>query len=78
MAEPIDGGLVTLIVIALGALAIGLTESFVRKLLQIRPRLWYLNMEIKRAEGRERKRWMKKRRELLLTLIPFYGICKRK
>ncbi|MBR3778986.1 MAG: hypothetical protein IKL13_04625 [Clostridia bacterium] len=33
--------------------------------------LRYLNSEIKRNEGREKKRWIKRRRRLWLSIIPF-------
>lgn len=33
--------------------------------------LRYINMEIQRNTGRERAHWEKKRRRLLLSLIPF-------
>ena len=33
--------------------------------------LRYLNMEIGRTRGRERKHWKRKRRRLFLSLIPF-------
>ena len=33
--------------------------------------LRYLNGEIKRNEGREKKRWIKRRRRLWLSIIPF-------
>lgn len=33
--------------------------------------LRYINMEIDRSEGRERRHWEKKRRRLWLSLIPF-------
>ena len=32
--------------------------------------LRYLNSEIKRNEGREKKRWIKRRRRLWLSIIP--------
>ncbi|MBR2327370.1 MAG: hypothetical protein IKA51_01985 [Clostridia bacterium] len=34
-------------------------------------KLKYLNLEIKRTSGSERRRWKKKRRRLFLSLIPF-------
>ena len=33
--------------------------------------LEYLNMEIRRTDGRERAHWEKKRRKLWLSLLPF-------
>ncbi|MBE6781275.1 MAG: hypothetical protein E7540_00910 [Ruminococcaceae bacterium] len=33
--------------------------------------LKYLNMEVRRAKGQERRFWLKKRRRLWLSLIPF-------
>lgn len=36
----------------------------------------YLNMEVNRTEGEERRRWIRRRRRLWLSLIPF--VKKRK
>ncbi len=33
--------------------------------------LYYLNMEIKRANGMDRSHWIRQRRRLWLSLIPF-------
>ena len=33
--------------------------------------LWLVNMEIGRTVGAERKRWIRKRRRLWLSLLPF-------
>ena len=33
--------------------------------------LYYLNMEIKRTNGADRKHWLRQRRRLWLSLIPF-------
>ncbi len=34
--------------------------------------LKYINREIKRNDGLERRYWIKKRRRLLLSIIPFF------
>ena len=34
--------------------------------------LKYFNMEIDRSEGDRRKHWQKKKRQLWLSLLPFY------
>lgn len=33
--------------------------------------LRYINMEIQRSTGKEREHWQKKKRQLLLSLLPF-------
>ena len=33
--------------------------------------LKYINREIKRSEGKERRHWVRKRRRLWLSLLPF-------
>ena len=53
-----------LALIALGALIIFLIDFF--------RELSYLNKEIKCNHGRERQYWLKQRRKLWLSLIPFY------
>lgn len=78
MTPPIDDGTAVLLVIILGALAIGLLEALVRKLADLVGYLRYLNMEIKRSEGWERRRWKQKKQKLLLSLIPFYSLFKKK
>lgn len=40
-------------------------------IIDFRRELRYLNCEIQRTTGAERKRWIRKRRKLWLSLIPF-------
>lgn len=77
MTTPADDGLKTLLVIVLGALAIGLVEVLARRLSRFVLRLRYLNMEIKRTQGWERRQWKQKKRRMLLSLIPFYSLFSR-
>ncbi|MBP3706774.1 MAG: hypothetical protein J6J13_05975 [Clostridia bacterium] len=34
--------------------------------------LKYINMEIKRCDGKEKKMWIKRKRRLFLAFIPFF------
>lgn len=58
---------VALIVVGIIVASIGI--SFVQA---FRADLKYINMEISRTEGREQAHWIKRRRQLWLSLIPFY------
>lgn len=49
-------------------LIIGVLISF---LYDFSRELKILNMEIKRTDGKERRYWLRKRRRLLISLIPF-------
>ena len=40
--------------------------------------LRYIDMEISRTDGREKAHWERRRRELFLSLIPFYRPRRRK
>ncbi len=33
--------------------------------------LWYINMELQRAEGKNKRLWEKRKKRLYLSLIPF-------
>lgn len=54
-------------VFCIGALAFG----FVSWLKRFKSELKYLNIEIARTKGREKKHWKKKKRRLFLSIIPF-------
>ena len=45
--------------------------SFARRLLDFETELRYLKREIERAIGREKKYWIRRRRKLWLSLLPF-------
>ena len=66
-----------LTVMAIAVVAIAfvliLLWAFLVKLEEFRAELDYLNMEIRRAEGAEKKYWKKKRRQLWLSLLPFFS-----
>jgi hypothetical protein len=52
-----------------GAILIGVVADFVHHFAK---ELRFLNMEISRTHGKERKVWEKRRRRLWLSLIPFF------
>lgn len=45
--------------------------SFRIRLQGFKRELWYINMEIERSDEEEKLVWKKKKRKLLLSLIPF-------
>ena len=46
--------------------------AFVQAYMKFRRELDYINAEISRTSGREKKSWMKKRRRLWLSWLPFF------
>lgn len=50
----------------------GLIASVVKKFGRFKRKLSYINMEIGRTTGGERKKWKKRKRRLWLSLLPFY------
>ena len=60
--------IIVVIVLLLSYLIIVFLVWHIREFLQ---ELKYLNMEIARTHGEERKIWIKRRRQLWLSLIPF-------
>ena len=61
------------VIIALGVcLLVGAFAVFlVIRLPEFKRELWYINMEIERSDEAEKLMWKKKKRKLLLSLIPF-------
>lgn len=78
MPMPANDGLLTLLIIAAAALTIGLVGHYARRLSGLPSELRYLNMEIGRSVGYEQRRWKQRKRELLVSLIPFYWLFTRK
>lgn len=66
----------TLTIAAIFVLALAFGGVFLWALLvkleEFREDLDYINMEIRRSTGETRKRWIKRRRQLYLSLLPFY------
>ena len=60
-------------IMALAAcLLVGVLIVFlVIRLPEFKRELWYINMEIERSDEEEKLIWKKKKRKLLLSLIPF-------
>lgn len=54
-----------------GFLLIGFLTSLVQWIMGLQSELRYLNMEIRRTEGREQQYYRKERRRLLLSWLPF-------
>ena len=49
-----------------------LTVALVQFFGEFTKELKYINTEIRRTDGRERKHWKKQKRKLWLSLLPFY------
>lgn len=66
----------TMLIVILGA-AVGLVLvaafglRFISWLTEFQHELRYINNEIGRTTGREKKRWKKRKRKLLLSILPF-------
>lgn len=74
MPIPTDDGLLTLLAIAVAALVVGLVAIYAGRLSDMPRQLRYLNMEIERSVGYERRRWKQRKRKYLISLIPFYWL----
>lgn len=61
-----------LIAISIIAIAVLLIFRLVLRLWNLKRDIKYVNMEIRRTRGSERKHWKKEKRRLWLSLIPFY------
>ncbi len=59
------------VVIFLIIFGIVISTTFARWLLDFQTELKYLGCEIQRTEEREKKYWIRKRRKLWLSLLPF-------
>lgn len=60
-----------LLIVLIVVLACAFAFIFVEIFTNFTQELKYINMEIRRSSDRERKYWVRKRRKLLLSLIPF-------
>jgi len=75
MLDPI---LYICLAVFIGAAVIALLVKLLNDIYHFRRKLDYLNCEVGRTAGSERRYWMKKRRELWLSLIPFYKFFRRR
>ena len=75
-----DLGTVTLILMGCFVLLFlgGLLVLLVQKYNHFRQELDYVNSEIRRTDGKQKKYWLKKRRRLWLDWIPFYSMLRKK
>ena len=67
------GGMVDLLIgVAIVMAIILVLAIFVPWLRDFRRELRYVNMEIERNTGRERERWIKRKKRLKLSILPFF------
>lgn len=69
---PIDSGTQVLLIAIIALVGIAVLITFIQKLNRFLSRLRYIDMEINRNSGESRAFWLKKRKKLWLTWIPFY------
>ncbi len=69
----IDNEIWSLIIIIGIPIALVLLVGLAFRLSDFSHELKYLNCEIERTDGEERKYWIRRRRQLWLSLIPFVG-----
>ena len=61
-----------LIALFIGVIVFLLVIRLVFRLDSLKRDIKYVNMEIRRTRGSERKAWQREKRRLWLSLIPFY------
>lgn len=66
-----DMGIYLIFGICIGFLLIVVLIGFMKWLLDFRGELHYLNIEIHRTRGKEQTYWIRKRRRLWLSILPF-------
>jgi len=52
-------------------IAVALAVEYIAGIVYMSRELWHINREIERTDGEELKFWRKRKRRLLLSLIPF-------
>ena len=69
----LDNGLVRIGLCLAGILAFLIISALIIPLVQaFKADLKYIEMEINRTDGREQAHWIRRKKELWLSLIPFY------
>ena len=69
----VTGGMMDYLIIGAAVMAVVLFFAlFVPWLRDFRRELRYINMEIERNEGRERERWIRRKKRLKLSILPFF------
>lgn len=63
-----------IVYLALGCIFLLLATWVIRWYFQFSHQLRYLNKEIRRTRGAERKLWKRRRRRLWLSLLPFFRV----
>lgn len=74
MKSPLDIATAAMLVFVVLLLAFGFVVSLAMKISDFYKELQYLKREIGRTEGAERQYWLREKRRLWMSLIPF---CRR-
>lgn len=74
MNTPLDTATMAMLVFVMLFLAFGIMVSLAMKISDFYKELQYLKREIGRTEGAERQYWLREKRRLWMSLIPF---CRR-
>lgn len=56
----------------IAAILVLLVAKWVLRIIEIRIELDYIRTEIKRTKGESRKHWVRQKRRLLLSVLPFF------
>ena len=72
MNTELDTFTIALLAIAITFFAVVFLVGLITKLNDFRQELKYLNREIARTDGAERKYWKREKRRLWLSLLPFF------
>ena len=72
MNYELDTFTIALLAIAIVFFAIVFLAGLITKIHNFRQELEYLNREIARTDGAERKHWKREKRHLWLSLLPFF------
>lgn len=72
MISPADRQMMALLVLAATFILVGLITALAMRIIEFSKDLRYINREISRTEGAERRYWQRQKRQLWLSLIPFY------
>ncbi len=72
MNYELDTFTIALLAIAIIFFAIVFLAGLITKIHNFRQELEYLNREIARTDGAERKHWKREKRHLWLSLLPFF------
>ena len=78
MKQLILDGLVALLMAMIPIALIGIASVLIREIVATRRTLSQINMEISRTDREERQHWKRRKKRLLLSLIPFSDCFRKK